>query len=285
MFKRTLNYLRNMNTHQRVNIALVRAGLAINLRDICTKSPQTWEFSGFSQNGEDGILDYLTSKLKSSNRYFVEIGSSDGIENNTAWFAIAKKYSGMMVEGDSKLSERSKQNMTQFNLGIKSENIFINQENIEQFINLLSYNNPDIFSLDIDGNDYYIMESLFEKNLRPKICIVEYNSAFGPDKFLTIPYKSDFNFMKEHASGLYYGVSILAWKKLFLEKGYKFVTVDSRGVNAIFIDPHYFEPNFIDNLSGCDFNENFYQFHKYNLGYQRQFDLIKNLPFNHLQHI
>lgn len=282
MFKRILNYLININTLQKVNMALTRGAVTANLRNLCSKTPQSWEFSGFSQNGEDGITDYLTRQLNSSNRYFVEIGSSDGIENNTAWFAIAKKYSGMMVEGDKKLSNRSKQNMAQFNLGIKSENIFISRENIEQFINLLSYKNPDLFSLDIDGNDYYVMKSLFDKNLRPKICIVEYNSAFGPDKILTIPYKPDFNYLSAHVSGIYYGVSISAWKKLFLEQGYKFVTVDCRGVNAVFIDPSCFESNFVDSLSGCDFNENFYQFQKFNAGYQKQFNLISHLSYNEL---
>ena len=282
MFKRFLNYLRNLNTLQRVNMALVRGGLAINLRNICSTNPESWEFSGFSQNGEDGISDYLTSQLIKSNRYFVEIGSSDGLENNTAWFAIAKKYSGIMVEGCKKLSNRSKQNITQFNLGVKSENIFISEDTIHQFLNILAYKNPDIFSLDIDGNDYYMMKTLFDNNVRPKICIVEYNAAFGPEKVLTIPYKSDFHYLRAHTSGLYYGVSISAWKKLFLNQGYKFVTVDSRGVNAVFIDPNCFDKTFIDNLSGFDFKENFYQFQKYNAGHQKQFDIISHLPFYNL---
>ncbi len=283
MLKRVLNYLRNVNTLQRVNMALTRGGLAINLRNICSKNPQSWEFSGFSQNGEDGISDYLTSQLISSNRYFVEIGASDGIENNTAWFAIAKKYSGIMVEGDKKLSNRSKHNMAQFNLGVKSENIFVTQESIEQFVTLLSYKNPDIFSLDIDGNDYYVMKSLFEHQLRPKICIVEYNSAFGSEQVLTIPYCPNFYYVSAHSSGLYYGVSIAAWKKLFLENGYKFVAVDSRGVNAFFIDPSFFDGEFVANISGCHFQENFYQFQKFNVGHQKQFEAMSDMPFYELK--
>ena len=51
-------------------------------RRIDLTRPATWEFSGFSQNGEDGILDVLRHQLTRSNRYFIEIGAADGIENN-----------------------------------------------------------------------------------------------------------------------------------------------------------------------------------------------------------
>lgn len=282
MYNRALNYLRNIHALHRVNIALTKASLASNARNICPKTPSSWEFSGFSQNGEDGISDYLSSQLIEKNRYFFEIGSSDGIENNTVWFAIAKKYSGIMIEGNRKLSERSGRIIEQFNIGVNCENMFISQENIKQVINLSHHENPDIFSLDIDGNDYYVMKALLENGFRPKICIVEYNSVFGPEKIATIPYAHDFFYLKAHSSGLYYGVSIAAWKKLFFEKGYKFVTVDSRGVNAFFVEPTYFEKDFIENLAGIDFQENFYQFQKYRSGYQKQFEEIKHLPLYEL---
>jgi len=62
--------------------------------------PISWSFSGFSQNGEDGIIDYLASRLRNPNYYFVEIGAADGLENNTSWLAIARRYSGLMLEAD-----------------------------------------------------------------------------------------------------------------------------------------------------------------------------------------
>ena len=44
-----------------------RAALNINSRIVREYSPQTWEASGFSQNGEDGIIDFLLNKLIKKN--------------------------------------------------------------------------------------------------------------------------------------------------------------------------------------------------------------------------
>ena len=71
----------------RVNMSLARAAATSSLRKIDYTNPISWEFSGFSQSGGDGIIDVLIGKLLNPNRYFIEIGSNDGIENNTAWLA------------------------------------------------------------------------------------------------------------------------------------------------------------------------------------------------------
>ena len=41
------------------------------------------EFSNFSQNGEDGIIEFLSSKISNNDKYFVEIGCGNGLENNS----------------------------------------------------------------------------------------------------------------------------------------------------------------------------------------------------------
>lgn len=43
------------------------------------------EYTIFSQNGEDGIISFLSSGLQSSRRQFIEIGTSDGGENNSMY--------------------------------------------------------------------------------------------------------------------------------------------------------------------------------------------------------
>ena len=57
------------------------------------------------------------------------------------------------------------------------------------------------------------------------------------------------------------------------------MTVDSRGVNAFFIDNTEFDEKFIQNLKGQSFEENFYQLKKYRFGWEKQFDLVKNMPY------
>lgn len=279
MINRALDFIRQMRALARVNVALARAATTSHLRAINEHIPTTWEFSGFSQNGEDGITDFLCSKLKEPNRQFVEIGAADGLENNTAWLAIAKKYTGTMIEGDSKLCHRLAKTLANFNLGVQALNCFVTKENAVDIINELPSKNPDMFSLDIDGNDYHVLKTLFENAFRPKIVIVEYNSVFGPQNKITIPYQKTFDYRKAHTSGLYYGVSIAAWKTLLAEFGYHFVTVESNGVNAFFIRMDYFDRDFIQALQPLAFVENFYQFKVFKGGWEHQFSAIQNMSF------
>src|SRR5437016_491215 len=43
------------------------------------------EFRVNSQNGEDGIIQQIFSRVGTTNRHFVEVGVADGIECNTAF--------------------------------------------------------------------------------------------------------------------------------------------------------------------------------------------------------
>jgi hypothetical protein len=268
--------LNRLDQLSRINTALSRASATAALRVIEPKNPISWEFSGFSQNGEDGILDYLSRKLVKSNRYFIEIGASDGIENNTAWFAHGRKFSGLMIEGNRLTVDRG-QAVAHFATDLRW--LFVNKENINTLIEWTVYKNPDIFSLDIDGNDFYIAKLIFEAGFRPKIFIVEYNSSYGPTDEKTVIYDEDFNLKHMHSTQLYYGVSISGWKSFFKGHGYKFVTVDSNGVNAIFIDPSEFDESFVEHLQGLDFKENFYQMKKFKFSWEKQYDLIKEMEY------
>ena len=260
-------------------MALSRGGATAGLRTIDPADPLSWEFSSFSQNGEDGIIDYLTRKINNPNYYFIEIGSSDGIENNTAWLAIARKYMGLMIEGDSTLAQKCEQIIPGLNLGVSCVQLFVDKNNIKLLYDLALYKDPDLFSLDIDGNDYYIAQYLLDSGLAPKIIAVEYNSIFGPTNALTIEYRKDFNCQLTHESDLYYGVSIAGWKIFLQRYGYQFVTVDRNGVNAFFIKPEHFDSRFCKNIQGLAFCENFYQLKKFKITWEKQFEMIKNMPF------
>jgi len=264
---------------QRISIALSKGALSQNLRKIDQSDPKTWEFSAFSQNGEDGIIEYLCANIKVPNRYFIEIGSSDGVENNSAFLAIVKKYSGLMIEGNKSASALSKKIMSSMNLGVEAINTFVTKDNVSVLLKSALHSNPDFFSLDIDGNDYYVAENLFNAGLRPAIVAVEYNSTLGDEKALTINYQENFDFTKAHASELYYGVSIKAWKKFFESLNYKFVTVDQNGVNAFFLDPERFEDKFYKSIKGYDYKENFYELRKFKQNNNKRFELIKNMDF------
>lgn len=275
-----VRYLLLLRCMQRVNMAMARGAATRAMRHIDADDPRTWEFSGFSQNGEDGIIEYLTRHLKLPNRYFVEIGASDGIENNTTWLALAQRYPGMMIEGDSVASEWCRYWLTPLCPGLVCQNIFVSREAIAQFRQLLQHHDPDVFSVDIDGNDYYVVEALLDDGLRPKIAVVEYNSAFGPDVPLSVKYDPQFAKHEGHGHGrnLYFGCSIAAWKQIFSQHGYEFVTVDQNGVNAFFVDPQAMRESYHAPARCLEFVPNKSHAREYGTSWERQFELIRDLP-------
>ena len=114
-----------LRDRQRILISLTKGSAMMSARNIDYQEPNTWEFSGFSQNGEDGILDVLRNKLINSNRYFIEIGAADGIDNNSAWLTIAEKYQGLMIEGNSGLVARAKRMISHYSIGLQIVEMFV----------------------------------------------------------------------------------------------------------------------------------------------------------------
>lgn len=264
----------------RINNAFSKASVTSALRVIDETDPMTWEFSGFSQNGEDGISDFLSRKLRKNNFYCVEIGSADGIENNTAWFALARKFNGVMIEGNRDTSMKAKRALDYFNPGIRHVCAYVTRNNIIALLDAhVLHKDPDLFSLDIDSVDFYLAREVLRAGYKPKIFVVEYNSAFGPEACITVPYREDYDFLNAHESRLYYGSSLNLWKRLFAEYGYTFVTVERNGVNAFFIDKRMFDEQFVMSIKGLGFQENFCQLKTFGCTWEKQFERIQHLPF------
>lgn len=280
MINKIVNFMYALRDRQRISIGLAKGTAAMAARTVNLRHPGSWEFSGFSQNGEDGILQVLRSQLRQPNKYFVEIGAADGIDNNSAWLTIVEKYSGLMIEGDPALVERARRMVGHYSLGLEINNMFVDKNSSFVLHNLALHADPDVFSLDIDGNDYYVAASLLQAGFRPKIFVVEYNSAFGPEDAKTIEYSPSFRYTTAHPSELYYGVSIAGWRSFFADSGYRFVTVDHKGVNAFFVAPEHFPGNFLDAIVPLEFAENELQMRKFRMNHAEQFKLIAHMPFH-----
>lgn len=277
MFKKIFNYyLLDFQAWQRLNIAISKGGAMMAAREVDLTRPSTWEFSGFSQNGEDGVLEVLRSQLANPNRSFVEIGAGDGVENNTSWLAVMEKYNGIMVEGNGWLAGRANRVVLPLCIGAECLNTFVETDSIGALKERMLHLDPDVFSLDIDGNDYHIAKAVLEQGIRPKIFVVEYNSVFGPERSVTIKYKPGFAYTKGDSTRLCYGVSLAGWKKFFHDNGYEFVTVERAGVNAFFVDRDLFQREFLDDVNGLQFASNRFQQRKFQRSDEEQFKLIAN---------
>jgi hypothetical protein len=69
----------------------------------------------------------------------------------------------------------------------------------------------------------------------PRILIVEYNSVFGPEAAITVPYDPGFVRSEKHPSWLYWGASIAALTRLANQKGYALVGGNRAGNNAFYV--------------------------------------------------
>jgi hypothetical protein len=90
----------------------------------------------------------------------------------------------------------------------------------------------DLLSLDMDGVDYWIWKALTV--VSPRVVILEFNAAWGPQRSVAIPYESDFRIDYSRVP-LYCGASLPAFVNLGKQKGYRFVGAERSGINAVFL--------------------------------------------------
>ena len=192
------------------------------------------EFRVFSQWGEDGIIDWVINKFPNIPKSFLEIGTQDYKESNTRFLLINKNWDGFLIEGNDKEVKKIKSQRIYWKHQLKVKNEFITKENINNVIKKLNVPKKlGLLSLDIDGVDYWILKKL--SILEPSIVICEYNSLYGLNKSITVPYKKDFDRSKEHYSNLYYGASIKAFIDLMKTKKYFLLGTNTAGNNAFFM--------------------------------------------------
>lgn len=279
VLRRSVTWLRRLQGTQRVAAALARGAASSGTRILDPKDPATWEFSAFSQNGEDGILDYLTRHLLTPNSYFIEIGASSGLENNSSWLAIARRFSGLMVESDPRAHAYARDAIVApSTINVSLLLLRVHLGNVDAVLSAAIHDDPDVFSLDIDSIDYYIVEECLKRGLRPKILALEYNSAFGPTRACTVRYTFPWGFDTPPGQNLYYGASVSAWRTLLHRFGYRFLTVERNGVNAFFVRPDALLPGVLDGLRSVEYRENAFQFRRHNRArWEKQLAMIAHM--------
>lgn len=192
------------------------------------------EFKVYSQNGEDGIIQFLIRNIEIPNKIFVEFGVHNYTESNTRFLLTNNKWSGLVIDGSNENINYIKSDQIYWQYNLKAQCAFIDKDNINDLIkdNGLS-GDIGLLSVDIDGNDYWVWEAI--ECINPRIVVCEYNSFFGLTKKVTTIYDKDFLITKAHFSGLYWGASIAAFDYLARKKGYSLVGSNSSGNNVFFV--------------------------------------------------
>ena len=185
-----------------------------------------------SMQGEDGHILHILREIGVTNRQFVESGRQNGLECNTANLTVNFGWGGVLIEGspsDAALAARSYACFPR----VTVKQSCVTRQNIVDLLQTTgARNDADLFSLDIDGNDYWIWNALTD--FKPSVAVMEYNSAFGPTRSETIPYNASFC-RSSDPSRLYFGASLAAFTKLANKKGYALVGTADNGPNAFFV--------------------------------------------------
>ena len=223
------------------NILLIQKSSYDDISDI-----QKAECKVFSQNGEDGIINYLLVKLGIIIPNFIEIGVGNYTEANTRFLYDRFYPKGIIIDCEKNLEKKVKNNTNFWRGNLIPIEININTKNINDIISKNCDFDVDVFSIDIDGIDYWIIDQLDCSNI--KIFIAEYNPIYGPDVEVTVPNLVNFNRKSYHYSNLCYGMSLMALKNIMIKKNFYLIGTNSTKNNAFFISNKFKEDEYFPNI-------------------------------------
>lgn len=179
---------------------------------------ERFERRDFSQGGEDGVLEAVFERIGVGEGTFVELGCGDAVQCNTK--ALRERgWRGLLVDGSEPCRDPR----------ARVVRAWVTAENVERILSEHGApHQPDLLSIDLDGNDYWVWRAL---RRRARVVVIEYNANWGPDARLTIPYDP-----ARHWDGTdAYGASLAALVELGRAKGYTLVHCSTSGVNAFFV--------------------------------------------------
>jgi len=219
-------------------LSLQIGAAALSVRDTTNTKKKhlwDWELKVFSQWGEDGIIDFIVKRLEISHLRIFEIGSGNFSECNSRFAAEYLNASVVAVDSREDLISNV-ESMDVFWKGqIFPRQLYVTPENVEEIFDEAArlMAGIDIISLDIDGNDYWVLEKLDLSGVR--CVIVEINPVFGGKHPISIPRDDLFDRTKAHHSWLYFGMSFQAAKKLMKDKGFELIGSNRVGNNLFFV--------------------------------------------------
>ncbi|MEK7201884.1 MAG: hypothetical protein AAB737_04590 [Patescibacteria group bacterium] len=183
-----------------------------------------------SSHGEDGIITKIFETIGEESHWCVELGALNGLHDSNVWSLIKMKgWSGVLIEADptyyeNLVAEYQKfpdahcvKEFVSFEGPHSLDSIFTHTPLPKQF---------DLLSLDIDGNEYHLWESL--TTYTPRVLVVEFNPS--------IP--NDIDFVQPRDMHVYQGSSLKSLVALGKKKGYELVCANE--ANAFFVRAELF---------------------------------------------
>ncbi|MEM7791423.1 MAG: hypothetical protein AAF546_08480 [Verrucomicrobiota bacterium] len=185
----------------------------------------------YSQNGEDGILEKLFGIIGVENKWCVEFGAWDGVSlSNTCRLLREFEWSGVLIEGNKAKCKKAIENYSE-NKNVHVLNRIVKLDHGDGTIDEILSSLPiptefDFISIDVDGIDYHVWESI--SKYRPRVVCVEYNPL--------IP--NDVVFIQDRDLNVNQGASLAALVELGKKKGYELAAVTA--CNGVFVQSNLF---------------------------------------------
>ena len=196
-------------------------------------------FRRFSEFEEDGLLLYIFAMVGATNRQVVEMCAGNGRECMAANLIINHGWRGFLFDGD----EWNVKTMRAFYAGHRDTfllpptcvHAWIKIENVNRLLDELGVDpEPDLFSLDMDGVDYWIWRAT--ERIRPRVVLCETHNIIPLPLALTVPYEPDFRYQDLPPEQRdFRSVSLAAMAKLMKAKGYRLIGAHRHGFNVFFM--------------------------------------------------
>lgn len=213
---------------ERERLFSIRRQIAESMPD----NPCVFGYKVYSQVDEDGIIQNILGRIPNHSRTFIEIGCGTGVENNTHFLALLG-YDGCWIDGSAANIAQIKRQLGRLQFdSLNIINAFVNRDNIGALIDdcmkFIGSESLGFLSLDIDGNDLYVLGEIM-KISNPEVVCVEYNAKFPPPVAISIAYSEGVQW----AGDDYHGASLSAFCELLSD--YVLVCCNASGANAFFV--------------------------------------------------
>jgi hypothetical protein len=154
-------------------------------------------------------------------------------------------WRGAWIEGAARKALAAKKNLanTVAEGHLRVEQHFLTVANVDETVaRLAPLKDVDLLSVDLDGNDYYILDAI--RSISPRVIVAEYNPKFPAD----VVWVMEYNETHRWDGTDYFGASLKALEILLSARGYALVGCNILGTNAFFVradlakDPPFCSP-------------------------------------------
>lgn len=184
----------------------------------------------FSNFGEQEIIEkYLRMfEIDRKSKMVVDIGAGDGVRHSNTFNLLLRGWNILGIECDESKFKRLARNY-RFHQNAVASSARVTSTNVVDVLRSCSVDEHfGILSIDIDGCDYWVLDSLLLR-FRPRLIISEYNEKIPPPIKFVVNDAAEFK-LRHH----FYGYSIAHLSDLLAKHEYVLLEVE---FNNVFLAP------------------------------------------------